>query len=396
MELGRGILQSLLPRAKCDGGGSLEVLTTPGSGGGESSESSGDKAKAAQSNQPQPLAEAYSSPPDPLDQYAAYIVRGSVIGVGLAGAAIFARSIRLFTRFQHARDIPEDFIRKGVRLQGRVSTVEPDGTLRVAHKPLASLPSIFASRRGLVPGLLSVRLAGIELNPEGATFLRQRLGSEFGGNGRRVWFSLIHRPPMGGEGKDRVECEVTAKLGRPGILSYNLNQEMVRRGLARVPSTGVPEHLSLLRSSPAYARLVNQLLISERIADRRGVGMWRRETWVEGAAALPSQLATMATNTSLWRLAVMLGIGLRSTAVTVTRVGLWTARKTPEAVRGVAAGTGKVIQGGTTALTVAKEGGEKALVVTQGFWRRLVHLFNRLAEIYRGIRRRLGGGATKP
>lgn len=65
-----------------------------------------------------PLSDAfYTTPEDPLDKYAPVIVRGAVIGTGLVGLAVFARSIRLFTRFEHARQIPEDFIRKGVRLQ---------------------------------------------------------------------------------------------------------------------------------------------------------------------------------------------------------------------------------------------------------------------------------------
>ena len=343
-----------------------------------------------------PLTVPYASVEDPLDTYAVYIVRGTVLGTGLLGLAIFSRSIRLFTRFEAGREIPLEFVRKGVRLRGRVGTVEPDGTLRVLHQPLVRLPRFFTPFRPLVPGQLSLRLAGVEVSGAGKTFLRQNLGSEFAGDGKTIWFTLIHRPENAAD-KDVLLVEATAKLGKLPVWSYNLNQvpfiphlstppstllvlqELVRRGLARVPSTDAGAHVSLLRSSPAYSRLVNQLLISERIADRRGVGMWQRETWVEGMQALPSQLGSMTTNSSAYRLAVLLGLGAKSAAVTTGRVGLWTLKTGAKVGSKTLAGSKVAIREGTSAYHKVK--------VSKRFFRERGrvqwHLLRRAASVQR-------------
>ena len=347
MELGQQFLRPLIREARC---------SEPGTEGNNSDATPPSGAPEAD----------HKSPPDVLDQYAPIIVRGAVIGTGLLGIAVFARSLRLFTQFQHGRDIPEEFIRKGVRLRGRLSTVEEDGSLRVCHQPLARLPRLFTLGRQTYPGLLTLRLAGVEVSGAGTSFLRQNLGSEYAGNGKILSFSLIHRSPK--EERDAVYAEVTSKLGTFPWWSYNINQELVRRGLARVPSTAVPEHVTLLRQSPAYSRLVNQLLISERIADRRGVGMWQRDTWVEGMQALPSQAKGMVEASSIWRFLVLLGIAGRSAVKTTVKAGMWTLKTGAQVGGATYRGSQLAIREGSHVYQITKEGGEKALTVTRSAW----------------------------
>jgi hypothetical protein len=50
------------------------------------------------------------------------------------------------------------------------------------------------------------------------------------------------------------------------LTHLNLNVELVRRGLARVPSPNEnTAHLRALQGNPAYARLISRLLMSEKV-----------------------------------------------------------------------------------------------------------------------------------
>ncbi|KAK5964177.1 hypothetical protein GCK32_015997, partial [Trichostrongylus colubriformis] len=97
-----------------------------------------------------PISESDGSPlrvVDPVDRFAALIVRGTIVGMGLAGVALFLRNSRLFARFEHVAQIPSDFIRKELQLKGTVREVLPSGELRVEHSPIVALPSILSRKR---------------------------------------------------------------------------------------------------------------------------------------------------------------------------------------------------------------------------------------------------------
>ncbi|RCN34875.1 hypothetical protein ANCCAN_19276 [Ancylostoma caninum] len=111
---------------------------------------------------------------DPVDRFAALIVRGTIVGVGLVGVGLFLRNSRLFARFEHVAQIPKEFVRKELELKGTVREILPSGELRVEHIPIVRLPSIFG-RKKAPKGLLNIRLAGVDLSTAGQQFIAKDL-----------------------------------------------------------------------------------------------------------------------------------------------------------------------------------------------------------------------------
>ncbi|EGT36042.1 hypothetical protein CAEBREN_04206 [Caenorhabditis brenneri] len=233
---------------------------------------------------------------DPIDRYTALAVRGAIVGVGLAGVIIYLRNSRLFHRFQHVNQIPKDFIRKELELKGRVREVLPSGELRVEHEPVMKIPFL-PKRKNVNPGLLNLRLAGVELSQSGQQFLAKDLRL----TNKPVTFTVIKEV----EGApDVVDADVTVK--RTAFGRTNLNVEVVRRGYARVPGPEQVKHLKSLQTVPAYSRLISRLLMSEKVADRRGVGVWERDTWVESVQSYPSQVSGIIRSAAITKAVVLL------------------------------------------------------------------------------------------
>uniref|UniRef100_F6Z7C8 Chromosome 3 open reading frame 33 n=1 Tax=Xenopus tropicalis TaxID=8364 RepID=F6Z7C8_XENTR len=70
------------------------------------------------------------------------LVRNISTGLAVAGVLLFARSIRLTSKFTSAKDIPLEFIKKNVKLRGKLLSITGD-TLEVEHVPI-SLPIVAA------------------------------------------------------------------------------------------------------------------------------------------------------------------------------------------------------------------------------------------------------------
>ncbi|CAP23778.1 Protein CBG02810 [Caenorhabditis briggsae] len=233
---------------------------------------------------------------DPVDKYTALAVRGAIVGVGLAGGIIYLRNSKLFHKFQHVNQIPKDFIRKELELKGRVREVLPSGELRVEHEPIMKIPFL-PKRKNVNTGLLNLRLAGVELSQSGQQFLAKDLRL----TNKPVTFTVIKEV----EGApDVVDADVTVK--RTAFGRTNLNVEVVRRGYARVPGPEQVKHLKSLQSVPAYSRLISRLLMSEKVADRRGVGVWERDTWVESVQSYPSQVSGIIRSAAITKAVVLL------------------------------------------------------------------------------------------
>nr|XP_046170101.1 protein C3orf33 homolog isoform X3 [Oncorhynchus gorbuscha] len=172
------------------------------------------------------------------------IVRNISTGLAIAGVIVISRSIKLITRFGLASEIPARFIEKNVSLRGRVQTITETG-LEVEHIPIyiPVLSPLLAKGGGRVYPL-AVRLAGVELTPEGRVWLEQHLSPA-----QTVWL----------------------KLG--SLRSLCLNEEVLRLGLARtVPVSG------LHPQSHLYLRLHQRLLKAEVKAERKGRGMWKEDS----------------------------------------------------------------------------------------------------------------------
>ncbi|KJH48056.1 hypothetical protein DICVIV_05851 [Dictyocaulus viviparus] len=232
---------------------------------------------------------------DPVDKYAALMVRGTIVSIGLAGVALFLRNSRLFAKFEHVGQIPKEFIRKELKLKGTIREITLSGVLRVEHMPIVKLPSIFYRKRS-VKGLLDLHLAGVDVSKAGQEFIAKDLRLK----DRPVVFTVI-KPSD--DSVDAVDAEVTVQKN---LFSHlNLNIEVVRRGYARVPPPESPRHLKALQSIPAYSRLINRLLMCEKIAERRGVGLWERDSWVESIRSYPSQISQIICTAPLTKFVIL-------------------------------------------------------------------------------------------
>jgi len=244
---------------------------------------------------------------DYLDKNASSLIRGAIIVTGVAGAVILGRSLRIFSKFEHARQIPDEFFRKHMQLRGKVAYLTGDGRLRVIHTPIFRSPLSWIIRRkeptvgdiDFDGGKLSLTVAGVDLTEPGKTWLRQQL------LWRPIWFTLIRRL-----NEDDIQVEILTKKGRFSR-KYSINRELVRRGLACIPTMDDQTHDFSVKTNAEYSRLINELVISEKYADRRGVGMWRRRTALEALLSYPSQIKDRLEHTSIYRLLVLIGCGLK-------------------------------------------------------------------------------------
>uniref|UniRef100_A0AC34REV0 Uncharacterized protein n=1 Tax=Panagrolaimus sp. JU765 TaxID=591449 RepID=A0AC34REV0_9BILA len=234
---------------------------------------------------------------DPVDKYSALIVRGTIIGTGILGVALFIRNSRLFAKFEHVSQIPKDFIRKELELRGTVREVTPTGYLRIEHRPIIKLPRLWPAKSKKPVGLLNMRLAGLDISSAGLSYMSKDLRLE----NKPVTFTVI-KPTEGNS--DAVDADITAK--RSAFTRINLNVDLVRRGYARVFAPENPIHLKALQTNASYSRLITRLLTSEKVADRRGIGVWERDTWVESVSSLPSQTTQIVRANPITKLIVLL------------------------------------------------------------------------------------------
>ncbi|KAL7080349.1 hypothetical protein ACQ4LE_000390 [Meloidogyne hapla] len=230
---------------------------------------------------------------DPINKYTALFVRGAIVGTGIVGLAIFVRSSRWFATYHHVKQIPPDFYRLGIQMKGIVRELDKNGKIVVEHLPAYKLPNFLRfGRSSKAKDFLNLRLAGLDISPVGIDYLTKDLRIE----GRPVIFSVIkiieNKP-------DIADADVTIK--KP-FRKINLNVELIRKGYARVFGLDNYEHVQSLQFNSNYSRLITRLLTCEKVAERRGLGLWERATWVESFAAYPSTLAQIIKNSALFKL----------------------------------------------------------------------------------------------
>ncbi|XP_012679452.1 protein C3orf33 homolog [Clupea harengus] len=187
------------------------------------------------------------------------LLRNVSTGLAIVGIVILGRSVKLITKFNAASEIPSRFIERNVSLRGRVCNISDKG-LEVEHIPIyvPALSPLLVKCQTSTP--LQVRLAGVELTPEGWDWLRRQLKPA-----ETVWLKLIRQ-----EG-ETLDCFVST--GRGSFLSTCLNEEILRQGLARsTPILGLGHH------SRVYWRLHKRLLKAELHAERKGQGLWRESS----------------------------------------------------------------------------------------------------------------------
>ncbi|XP_034459775.1 protein C3orf33 homolog isoform X3 [Hippoglossus hippoglossus] len=195
------------------------------------------------------------------------IVRNISTGLAIAGVLIIARSIKLITKFQAASEIPARFIERNVSLRGKVHSVTEKG-LEVEHIPihLPLLSPLLHKYKGASRSPLLVRLAGVELTPEGKDWLQKNLAPA-----QTVWLKLISRED------DILHCLVSQS--RQGSLwSYCVNEEVLKLGLARRGPIAVRP------DSRLHWRLHKRLHRAEVKAERKGRGFWKEGSLWERAS----------------------------------------------------------------------------------------------------------------
>ncbi|KAM4742259.1 protein C3orf33 homolog isoform 2-T2 [Anableps anableps] len=198
------------------------------------------------------------------------LVRNISTGLAVAGVIVIARSIRVITKFQAVSEIPVRFIERSVSLRGKVHSVTERG-IEVEHIPiyLPVISPLLSKHRDVSTSPLLVHLAGVELTPEGKMWLQKNLVPA-----QTVWLKLISRED------NMLHCLVSQSRG--SIWSHCMNEELLRLGLARsAPIAGV------LLSSPRYWRLHKLLHRAEVKAEKKGRGLWKKESlWERASKAL--------------------------------------------------------------------------------------------------------------
>ncbi|NWI50388.1 CC033 protein, partial [Calyptomena viridis] len=162
------------------------------------------------------------------------------------------------TKFTSASDIPVEFVKKNVKLRGKLHHVTEKG-LEVEHIPI-SIPFITAiQRKWQSEGLLLIRLAGVEVAPSGTAWLQRELSPQ-----QPMWFQLLGR-----EGSV-LECLVL--LNKGWFLNTCLNEELLSQGLGRAARIeGLPH------DSHLYWKLHKRLLRAELKALKKNKGIWKEE-----------------------------------------------------------------------------------------------------------------------
>ncbi|XP_028587184.2 protein C3orf33 homolog isoform X1 [Podarcis muralis] len=201
------------------------------------------------------------------------LVRNISTGMAIAGVILLAKSVKLnylmryialekTTKFTTAMEIPVEFIEKNVKLRGRLHRISERG-LEIEHVPI-TLPIISSlQRRWNSDGLLLIRLAGVELTPDGTVWLKEEVKPP-----QMMWFQLLGRKDSA------LDCLVVVRKGR--FSSICLNEEILRRGLGKTVRID-----GLAHESRIYWKLHKRLLRAELKAVRKNKGIWKEETLIE-------------------------------------------------------------------------------------------------------------------
>ncbi|XP_014401718.1 PREDICTED: protein C3orf33 homolog [Myotis brandtii] len=176
--------------------------------------------------------------------------------MAIAGISLLLRSVRLTSKFTSSSDIPLEFIKKNVKLRGRLRRLTED-VLEIEHIPI-TLP-IISSWRKEPCGVLLVKLAGVELTKSGKVWLQKELKPS-----QLLWFQLL------GKENSVLFCYLLVNKGR--FFNVNLNEDILRRGLGKTVLVKGLNH-----DSKMYWKIHKRLLKAELTALKKGEGIWKEE-----------------------------------------------------------------------------------------------------------------------
>uniref|UniRef100_A0A0K0FH65 Protein C3orf33 (inferred by orthology to a human protein) n=1 Tax=Strongyloides venezuelensis TaxID=75913 RepID=A0A0K0FH65_STRVS len=234
-----------------------------------------------------------------VDKHASIIVRGGIMTTGLLGLGIYLKTSPSFRRFKHVSQIPKIFYDKEITIKGIVKGITPTGKLIVEHLPLVKL-SFVNSSKGITP--INLNLAGIVLSDKGLNMITKDMNI----TNKQINFKVI-KPTLGD--KNCVDAEINIK--RTPFTNINLSQLLVRKGFAKVLKPTDKDHVKALESNKSYSKLIDQLLLSEMVADKRGVGVWEKQSWVEGIQTTSKQTINSIKKSPLVEFGSFTGIILK-------------------------------------------------------------------------------------
>ncbi|KAL3994396.1 hypothetical protein ACH3XW_21570 [Acanthocheilonema viteae] len=225
------------------------------------------------------------------DRRYAALIRGVVYSGGILGIILFVRRTRMFAKYEKVSEIPLEIYKKGIELKGIVRAVHSNGYMKIEHIPAFTMPKFLARKKPIQPGLLNLRLAGIDVSDAGSEYLAKDMRLR----GSQIIFSAIQ--PV--ENSRCIDAEIF--LLRKRFLQTNLNVDLVRQGFARVIPLSNPEHMNALKTNPSYSRLMSKLIMSEKIANRRGLGLWTGDTWAEIIFSYPATFRQIIRSATITR-----------------------------------------------------------------------------------------------
>ncbi|CEF59279.1 Protein C3orf33 [Strongyloides ratti] len=221
-----------------------------------------------------------------IDEYPSIIVRGGIIVTGLVSLGIYLKTSPSFRRFKHVSQIPKMFYDKEILMKGIVKDVSLTGKFSIEHLPLIKV-SLINTSKGIKP--INVNLAGIELSNE------------------------VIKPTL--NDKNCVDGEIIVKT--TPFTNVNLSQYLVRKGFAKILKPTNEDHVKTLENNKAYAKLIKNLLISESIADRRGIGVWEKQSWVENVQTISENTVKSIKNSPLTKLGSLTGTILKDASYVI-------------------------------------------------------------------------------
>ncbi|XP_007502397.1 protein C3orf33 homolog isoform X3 [Monodelphis domestica] len=154
-------------------------------------------------------------------------------------------------------DIPEEFIKNNVKLQGRLRRITENG-LKVEHTPI-TVPLISRWRKQPY-GVLLVKIAGVELTEAGWGWLQKELKPS-----QKLWFQLLAKE------NSALLCLLLVEKGR--FFNVCLNEEILRRGLGRTVLIKELDH-----ESKIFWTVHKNLLKAELKAMKKGEGLWKEQS----------------------------------------------------------------------------------------------------------------------
>ncbi|XP_051013207.1 protein C3orf33 homolog [Acomys russatus] len=185
------------------------------------------------------------------------LVQNISTGMAIAGVMLLVRSVRLTSKFTTPSEIPVEFIRKRVKLRGRLRRITECG-LEIEHIPV-TLP-LLSSWKHKPCEVLLVKLAGVELTETGKVWLQEELKPS-----QLLWFQLL--------GKENAALFCYLLVNRGGYFNVNLNEEILRRGLGKAVLVR-----GLTHDPKTHWKIHRNLLKAELTALKKGEGIWREES----------------------------------------------------------------------------------------------------------------------